>query len=170
MKRHVVTFSIEVYGDTPEEVKANAEYIREYTEEWMGETGEAGNGYSTKIVSIDSEPCLPTEEELEEEREAAEMQAHVVRRRVHGEYVRIENKENGTATHARVLADRGDALEVLTREGSGDKLVIERRVIRDITTWRPVCGHGVNHFVSDCPDCSEGVKRFLHGLMRNPTR
>lgn len=90
MKRHLVTFSIEVYRDTLEEVKSNAEYIREYTEEWMGDTGEQGDGYSTKIVSIDGTPCPPTEEELEEEAEDNARMARVAQKRDLGDHLRFD--------------------------------------------------------------------------------
>lgn len=163
--RRLVTFSIEVYGDTEAEVRKNAEYIQEYTKEWVSDLGEYGDGYSTKVVSIDDTPCPPTEEELEDERDAAAIRAHVAQRRTPGEFVRIE-RPGLAPIHARVDADDGQHLSLTVRE-ERSTLTVDRVAVQDITTWNPICGHGVNHLTGDCTACGERVKLFLHGLMRS---
>jgi hypothetical protein len=61
MKRHLVTMTLEMYGDTPEQVA----YIADDTAGWMWDRlGDAGQiADRPRVVSVGAEPLPETEEE-----------------------------------------------------------------------------------------------------------
>jgi hypothetical protein len=61
MKRHVVTFSVELYARPGTPIEETAEYVRSDIEERLAITGEQGNGYTAKVVNIGE--ALSIEEE-----------------------------------------------------------------------------------------------------------
>ncbi len=65
MKRRLVTFSVELYDRENGDFTQIVEAVREEIQERLAITGEWGNGYTTKAISI-GEP-LPDEPEEEED-------------------------------------------------------------------------------------------------------
>lgn len=168
MKR-IVTFSVEVSGETEEELRSNAKGIRDYTEEWMGRTGEWGNGYSAKIVSIGDVVPEEPEDDDDEEAEDAEAAARVAADYAAGAFIDVAFKEAPWDwRHFRVVRSEPTRLQVERTDHSETK--IQRDQIGDIRPYEPVCAHGVNHWIErDCRECSVQIRNYLHGLMRRPT-
>jgi len=162
MKKHKVILEVEVYVEDGGDVTRCAEEVVSGIEEHIGYSSDCDPPRvdGIRVVSVDKEPLPPTEEELEEAREKALVDAFLAKTAL-GTFVTI----NHFWRVGLLSAFTPDTVSVVDRFGVTRSCF--RHEIYTISEGQLHCGHGHSRMdTTDCVECNTNARMCIEGVFK----